>query len=83
MSGRIIRIAVAQARDGHTACVGPDDFKSDDFNDAMDAAISWLIEAGWMPAAHYWIEVALPSPVDRVPTLQPSSISHHEQGEEL
>lgn len=55
-----VQIAVVQAMCGHLTCVGPDDFKKADYSNAMDAAIGWHIEAGYMPAATYWIEAELP-----------------------
>jgi hypothetical protein len=55
-----IKIAIVQASCGHLTCVGPNDFKPGEFNGAMDAAISWHIEAGYMPAATYWAAVEMP-----------------------
>lgn len=55
-----VKIAVVQSRCGHLSCVGPNDFKADEYNDAMDAAISYHLEAGYLPAAIYWAEVELP-----------------------
>lgn len=69
MSEREIRIAVVQASDGHVTCIGPNDFPTKDFTDAMEAAISFHIEAGWMPVSRHWVSVALPIPSDEVPVL--------------
>lgn len=63
-----MKIAIVQAMCGHLTCVGPNDFKTAEFNDAMDAAISWHLEAGYQPAACYWAEVNLP-PVPPTPEL--------------
>jgi len=57
----VVRIAVVQSACGHLTCVGPNDFKKDDYSSAMDAAIGWHIEAGYMPAATYWIVADLPA----------------------
>jgi len=66
MSG--VRIAVVQATCGHLTCVGPNDYKTADYNNAMDAAIGWHIEAGYMPAATYWVSADLPA-VPAVPEI--------------
>lgn len=63
------RIAVVQSLDGHLTCVGPNDFKKPEHNDAMDAALSWHLEAGHLPAATYWASVELP-PIPTVPELR-------------
>lgn len=55
-----MKIAVVRATCGHTTCVGPDDYKKDDYSEQMDAAIGWHIEAGYMPAQCLWVEVLLP-----------------------
>ena len=56
-----IRVAVVQAMCGHLTCVGPNDFKVEDYGDAMTAAIGFHIEAGYMPAATYWISASIPA----------------------
>jgi hypothetical protein len=56
-----VKIAVVQASDGHLTCVGPNDFKPTEYDNSMDAAIGWHIEAGYMPAATYWVMVDLPA----------------------
>lgn len=66
---RTIKIAVTQSSCGHLTCVGPNDFKESDFNNAMDAAFSWSIEAGYMPTSRYWVEAAIPEPLEDAPTI--------------
>jgi hypothetical protein len=63
-----IRIAIVQDRDGHLTTAGPND-AVDGYKDAMDAAMSWHLEAGHLPAAIYWAEVDLP-PVPSIPELR-------------
>jgi len=63
------KIAVVQAMNGHLTCVGPNDYKESEFSSAMDAAISWHIEAGWLPAACYWIHAKVP-PAPSIPELR-------------
>jgi hypothetical protein len=65
-----IRIAVVQSACGHVTCAGPNDFRAQDgYKDAMDAAISYHIEAGWSPAACHWVEAPIPAipPIPVVP----------------
>lgn len=64
-----MKIALVQAMCGHVTCVGPNDFMKSEYDDAMSAAIGWHIEAGYMPAATYWVEVELPAS-PRVPGLK-------------
>jgi len=64
-----VRIAVVQALDGHLTCVGPQDFKADDHDDAMSAAIGWHLEAGHLPAATCWVVADLP-PIPTIPELR-------------
>lgn len=73
-----VKIAIVQASCGHITCVGPNDFKVADYSNAMDAAIGWHIEAGYMPAATYWIEAELPS-LPQVPTIR--ALAAQEKGE--
>lgn len=63
-----IRIAVAQSENGTLRTCGPDDHNAD-HADAMDAAMTWLIEAGEITAARYWIEAEIPDPLGVVPTI--------------
>lgn len=63
------RIAVVQAGDGHLTVCGPHDFKASEFNDAMDAAVSWHLEAGWLPIACYWVDANIP-PAPSLPQLK-------------
>lgn len=56
-----VRIAIVQAMCGHLTCVGPNDFKAREYSSAMNAAISFHIEAGYMPAAQYWIKATIPA----------------------
>jgi hypothetical protein len=65
----VVRIAVVQSLDGNLTCCGPNDFKGGDYNDQMNAAIGWSIEAGYLPAAHYWVTVELP-PIPTIPELR-------------
>jgi len=69
MKDEPVKIAVVQAMCGHLTCVGPNDFKSEDYSSQMDAAIGWHIEAGYMPAATYWVEADLPA-LPSVPTIR-------------
>lgn len=69
MSARKIRIAIVQSRDGNVTCVGPDDFQKAEFNDAMDAAISYSLEAGHLVATRHWATVEIPEPSD-VPVVE-------------
>lgn len=71
-----MKIAIVQAMCGHLTCVGPNDFKASEHSTAMDAAISWHLEAGYLPVACYWAEVELP-PVPSIPELRASA----EQGQ--
>jgi len=73
-SARAVRIAVTQSSCGHLTFVGPDDFKTSDFNDAMDAAMSWAIEAGYIPTSRYWITVEIPAPLADVPEIPATAI---------
>lgn len=57
----MMRIAVVRARCGYTTCVGPNDYKQGDYSDAMDAAISYGLEAGYLPAHCLWVDVDLPA----------------------
>jgi hypothetical protein len=63
-----IKIAVVQDRDGYLTCCGPDDMGKE-HKDSMDAAMSWHLEAGHLPAALYWVEIELP-PVPTIPELR-------------
>lgn len=63
------RIAVVQAMDGHLTCVGPNDYKADEYDSAMDAAVGYHLEGGWLPAACYWIDAKLP-PLPSIPELR-------------
>ena len=74
---RTIKIAVTQSSCGHLTCVGPDDFKSSEFNDAMDAAMSWSIEAGYIPSSRYWLAAEIPEPLEDVQTI-PATLQHKE-----
>ena len=65
---RRIKIAIVQDRDGHLTIAGPDD-AVDGYKDAMDAAMSWHLEAGRLPAAIYWADVKLP-PIPTIPQLR-------------
>ena len=56
-----IKIAVVQATCGHLTCVGPNDFNVKNYPDQMSAAIGWHIEAGYMPAATYWVAADIPT----------------------
>jgi hypothetical protein len=64
----VLRIAVVRSLDGHTTICGPNDH-SDGYSSPMDAALSWHIEAGHMPAECLWAEIDLP-PVPDVATLR-------------
>lgn len=64
-----MKVAIVQAMCGHVTCVGPNDFKAAEHNDAMDAATSFHLEAGYLPVACYWIEADLP-PIPDVPTVR-------------
>lgn len=68
-----IRIAVVQDRDGHLTLAGPND-AVDGYKDAMDAAMSWHLEAGHLPAAIYWVEADIP-PAPTVPELRAKAIA--------
>lgn len=75
-TGKTIRIAVAQASCGHLTIVGPDDFKTSEFNGAMDAAMSWSIEAGYIPTSRYWLTANIPEPLSDVPEI--AAMAHPE-----
>jgi hypothetical protein len=64
-----MKIAVVRGLDGHTTCVGPDDYKPDEHESAMDAALGWHLEAGHLPAVCHWVEVDLP-PIPDIGTLR-------------
>lgn len=55
-----LRIAIVRAVDGHTTVCGPHDFKEPYYSNPMDAALSWHIVSGHMPAECLWVEVDLP-----------------------
>jgi hypothetical protein len=64
-----LRIAIVQSPEGHVTCAGPNDYRKEDgYRDAMDAAISFHLEAGWAPAACYWVDTTIPS-VPAIPVL--------------
>lgn len=67
-----MKIAIARAACGYTTCVGPNDYQPDEHPDAIDAARSYMLEAGYIPVATYWAEVALP-PLPAI-TVLPASI---------
>lgn len=74
-SGKLpVKIAIVQATCGHLTCVGPNDYKEADYSNAMDAAIGWHIEAGYMPAATYWVQADLP-PLPVVQTISAHTLT--------
>lgn len=77
-----IRIAIVRSRDGHATVCGPNDFKGTLYNDAMDAALSWHIEAGHIVAATHWALVMLPAigAEDLVAFTQPSAPTLTQEG---
>ena len=60
----MVKIAVVQASCGYLTCVGPNDWCKEGYGDQMDGAVSWHIEAGYMPVATYWVEVEIPAVPD-------------------
>ncbi len=74
-----MRIAIVQSMGGKTTVCGPDDFQ-DHFSNAMDAAISWHIEGGNLPAGFYWAEIELP-PCPEIPIV-PADLETHEISDE-
>ena len=64
-----VRIAIVRSMDGTITCAGPGDYREQDYPSAMDAALSYHLEAGHIPAASYWITVELP-PLPTIPELQ-------------
>lgn len=75
---RIVRMAVVQDLQGHVTTAGPDDH--DGYDNAMEAAICWHIEAGRVPATKHWIEVELPYPRDCIPAVK-AVVTHTEEVE--
>lgn len=63
-----IRIAVVRDMDGYCTCVGPDDFKGEDYRDAMEAAVCFHIEAGYSPVDKRWVTASLPLVSATIPT---------------
>lgn len=66
-----MKIALVRSLDGHTTLCGPDAYAdySDDYEGPMDAALSWHLEAGHLPAECLWIEVELP-PIPDLATIK-------------
>lgn len=64
-----VKIAVVQALCGHLTCIGPDDYSVSSYPNEMEAAICFHLEAGYQPAATYWVTVELP-PVPTIPELR-------------
>lgn len=62
-----LRIAVVRSRDGYTTVCGPNDF-SKDYDDPMNAALGWHLEAGHIPADVFWATINLP-PIPDIPEL--------------
>jgi hypothetical protein len=64
-----LRLAIVQSMDGQVTCCGPDEFREQDHSCQMDAALSYHLEAGRLPAAAYWVNVELP-PLPEIPELR-------------
>ncbi len=64
-----IRIAIVRSLDEHVTICGPGDFDERDHESEMDAALSWHLEAGHLPAATYWATIELP-PLPTIPELR-------------
>lgn len=58
-----VEIAVVISDDGHITVCGPHDFNKTDYDDAMNAAIGWHMEAGHLVADRYWLEADFDKPV--------------------
>ena len=65
MSNRV-EIAVVISKSGQIRSCGPHDYDEADHNDAMSAAITWLLEAGEIPVGSYTLTANLPDPVHKV-----------------
>lgn len=61
-----IEIAVAVAIGGQMRTCGPHDYDEADHKNAMSAAITWLLEAGEIVHATYWVSADLPDPTQRI-----------------
>lgn len=58
-----LKIAVVVSADGFYRCAGPYDFDEGEHNDAMDAARTWVAEAGEIIVSSWWVEASLPDPI--------------------
>ena len=63
---RTVKIAVAVAENGAVRTCGPEDYDETHYNSEMDAALTWLAEAGELVTATYWVEAELPDPIQHV-----------------
>lgn len=63
---KAVKIAVAVSITGAIRTCGPQDYDEGSHHTAMDAALTWLGEAGEIVGATYWVTTELANPVREV-----------------